>query len=855
MQIILFAFVFLIGLLFVEPICDLFDRFVVSPWLSQVQRDIFTDIIVIVLFILFIYLYFKKAIKFSLTIWFLILFICSCLVLKKSFYLYLHFKVFPIAYLWTFVTAAIVSSILDISRYLKNSQIVFSENSNIKVDTLDRISFVSELVKAIMNKNKDLYESKALAILGEWGSGKTFALNQIKDELKKNYSELVVIEFNPWSKNQISTITTSFLDTLGEKLSRSNLELARKIKSYSESFSKSDSSGIGKIFNDFVLHFLPKGIDTTNYEEVNLAIKNNNKDIVVFIDDVDRLLYPEVMEVLKLIRNTANFGKITYVVAFSKSYVVHSIGQYNAYSPNNFLEKIFNAQYVLPPSGKSILFKNLSSIIRSNPSLNLFSDKIIEALTEYRPPNSMLFQDFIQNIRDVERYCELLHTESRELFNSLNIKDLVYVQLIRLKYQHIYSKLFELKEDIFILNSNEGKLPSYRLRTRAELQGNDVAVFDGALRRTVHLVDRNKSEINEDSLVLDDFLAGFPFIRKGDSDLLLSSIKRLLKEESPLGNLSSAKSGTTNAELEFDQDFVDEYKGFQNPEYFPKYFCIESSKYISIESFIQCLNSDEDSLKLTISNWVSVGKGEIIFALTNKYKPRKALNIYNKSTVLILLSNYQITQKGIGIDNFLYELANIISVIVKPRLETLLPPDFEKGHYFQWLQAKSQDFPLVISLLNIRLSDFGLDAPFDRNTLYDINFSIFQNYCLNGGAIDFVFWNLRINSRKVIEGQGEELVSDEAKYLASKYFKENYDQRNLGSLIESNGSTICFDLGENKKIKVIFGTIDEFEEWVFSDYFDSKKIEVNIFRSIFSKLKHNNFSPIYYEKEWRPLFS
>lgn len=61
---------------------------------------------------------------------------------------------------------------------------------------------------------------------------------------------------------------------------------------------------------------------------------------------MDRLGADEIFEVLKLIRNTANFPFIIFIVTFDKTYVINQMGSKNI--PASYLEKIFMADFILP---------------------------------------------------------------------------------------------------------------------------------------------------------------------------------------------------------------------------------------------------------------------------------------------------------------------------------------------------------------------------------------------------------------------------------------------------------------------------------------------------------------------------
>lgn len=64
------------------------------------------------------------------------------------------------------------------------------------------------------------------------------------------------------------------------------------------------------------------------------------------IDDLDRLDADEILEVLKLIRNTANFPYLKFVVACDRKYVIEQLR--SRAIDEKYLEKIFMVDFQLP---------------------------------------------------------------------------------------------------------------------------------------------------------------------------------------------------------------------------------------------------------------------------------------------------------------------------------------------------------------------------------------------------------------------------------------------------------------------------------------------------------------------------
>jgi len=65
-----------------------------------------------------------------------------------------------------------------------------------------------------------------------------------------------------------------------------------------------------------IIQFLT-GVESSNsmFDTINGTLRKLNKQLVVFVGDIDRLDKEEITEVMRLIRNTANFYNTVFIVA------------------------------------------------------------------------------------------------------------------------------------------------------------------------------------------------------------------------------------------------------------------------------------------------------------------------------------------------------------------------------------------------------------------------------------------------------------------------------------------------------------------------------------------------------------
>ena len=77
-----------------------------------------------------------------------------------------------------------------------------------------------------------------------------------------------------------------------------------------------------KLLNSDMKSLLSSTPISDEYEQIKSIIsKKVDKPILIFIDDVDRLEKEELSALLKLIRNTADFPKLFYIIAADDTYL------------------------------------------------------------------------------------------------------------------------------------------------------------------------------------------------------------------------------------------------------------------------------------------------------------------------------------------------------------------------------------------------------------------------------------------------------------------------------------------------------------------------------------------------------
>lgn len=339
------------------------------------------------------------------------------------------------------------------------------DNTEIELEDNQK-EYAKTLVKKLKNTNLSK-ESFAVGITGEWGSGKSTFLNTMKKEIKEaKFAEIV--EFNPWLCNSPEQVTQDFFATLIDKLSPKHSTLSRDINKYAKLLNKIAKPSLS--FFGIDLDLTPSD-DSLNKlkDKISKKLANLPKKVVILIDDTDRLEGNEVFEILRLIRNTADFKNVIYIATYDKEYVTDVLKENKIKDPDNYLEKIFQAEvHLLKVEGSELWDTLKEEIEKQLNSLNFISTTI---LNTYIKPHTEFIMRVLTNYRQVKRFAKqfavyLDYLNSINLINELSPIDLFWIELLQTYDKRVYNilakdplKILEVDGIIFTANKEirEGK--------------------------------------------------------------------------------------------------------------------------------------------------------------------------------------------------------------------------------------------------------------------------------------------------------------------------------------------------------------------------------------------------------------
>ena len=214
-------------------------------------------------------------------------------------------------------------------------------------DSLGRASFALRIAETIANRKDE--SSVAIGLYGVWGDGKTSVLKMMQEYLDE-IDDVIVVNFNPWrfesEENFLRNFFSNFVKVLGTSLPTLKENIGEFFERYGGAIPLygDNAEKLGKALSVAELEDLKKRVEK--------ILKDNQKKVVIFIDDIDRLDRDEIYAIFKLVRLTASFNHTTYILAFDHDIVSSALGERYAQggkaAGEAFLEKIIQVPLHLP---------------------------------------------------------------------------------------------------------------------------------------------------------------------------------------------------------------------------------------------------------------------------------------------------------------------------------------------------------------------------------------------------------------------------------------------------------------------------------------------------------------------------
>lgn len=360
-------------------------------------------------------------------------------------------------------------------------------------DALGRTELAHRLAHQLLAL--DSSQGLVAGVLGPWGSGKTSLINLVREELRS--ANATLLEFNPWVFSGAEQLVASFFVELAAQLEeRSGFDqVARRITEYGDAFSGlgwlpflgpwlERGRGVAKLLGKLLKR--SEGGLAERRERLTSSLEELEYPLVVVIDDIDRLEASEIRDVFKLVRLTASFPNVIYLVAFDRMVVESALDDENI-PGRDYLEKILQVAIDLPVIPDRVLKTQVFSAI----------DDALEAVDDTGPFNEDDWPDvfmeivwpLIGNMRDVKRYAAGVYGTIDSLDGGVELVDVLGLEAVRIFLPDVFRQLTEAVEGLTTTSSIGGgrrrEPPHLAEQVEAVVQaaGKDRPVVEALIKR------------------------------------------------------------------------------------------------------------------------------------------------------------------------------------------------------------------------------------------------------------------------------------------------------------------------------------------------------------------------------------
>jgi predicted KAP-like P-loop ATPase len=345
-------------------------------------------------------------------------------------------------------------------------------------DRLGRSGFADQLTSALLSETAD--EGLVVALVGSWGQGKSSVLNMVREQLESTHSRTVLM-FNPWMFAGQSQLIGAFFEQVAGQLrlkGKAEQALADRLIGYGQALSPlvfvpvagawlgrvgAMATAIGQART---ARKQPDPVEQQR-QAIEAALSKLTEPIFVFIDDIDRLTAREIRDMLGLVRLTAHFPKIIYLLAFDRAKVERALDQDDLEGGRNYLDKIVELSFDLPATSPHALG-------------NLLIEGIDQAVSGIQtgPFDAGRWQDVAARIllpllsapRDINRYLAALPASLRMIGEEVALADVLALEAVRLRLPDVFAQLGPMSRALTDVGMITSQTPGWQAEVDAFIQ-------------------------------------------------------------------------------------------------------------------------------------------------------------------------------------------------------------------------------------------------------------------------------------------------------------------------------------------------------------------------------------------------
>lgn len=272
----------------------------------------------------------------------------------------------------------------------------------------------------------------------------------------KNQEErAIVVEFEPWMYSGSGRLVSLLFRQISQTLSGKSdvvkhaatkfVKSAAKVAPLIPSTAPVSGAAIAKSFNSFAEALEPSSEDSEllskRRRKLEGKLKKSATRIVVFIDDLDRLMDDEVTDVMRAVKAVGDLPYMTYVLLYDRDSLTKSLDKSCHDKGDEYLEKIVQVPIDLPEPIKETVMSRLKDKLASVVQQNL--DSLYDKSNyELFSPEPNIFEacvtPFVNNMRDVNRLVNVFMLRYQVLQDDVELKDLLGITSLEVFNPDLY---------------------------------------------------------------------------------------------------------------------------------------------------------------------------------------------------------------------------------------------------------------------------------------------------------------------------------------------------------------------------------------------------------------------------------
>lgn len=304
--------------------------------------------------------------------------------------------------------------------------------------------------------NRGSLDSVVFGIDAPWGIGKSTFVNFCEEYWRNNYREDVILyKFNPLRYEGRANLLEKFIDGLVRVIQDKSFapEIRPLISSYSR-FIKSTKTTFMFPWLNFEVFWGAYTIDDA-FNDLESTLSNLNKKIIVVVDDLDRMNFSTIKDILFVIKKSFTLPNISYVLCYdTENITALDDKEHDTEKITEFLEKFVNVKISLFLDNKVLseyISKNLDKALESNLQIDPLTKETIRQVMSgiVDVYNSRDFHEYIPFLGDVRKLKRIINAlllfeiDKTDFENSdFNKQDLIHLLLIYMNYPDIFRKIY-----------------------------------------------------------------------------------------------------------------------------------------------------------------------------------------------------------------------------------------------------------------------------------------------------------------------------------------------------------------------------------------------------------------------------